>query len=74
MAESGYIHYGSEDIKIVNQDNKKIPADDIKPGQMINFTIEGPVLTIYPSVYTDVTKIEVTGKINNSLCEEGLKK
>ena len=48
--------------------------DSIKPGQMINFTIEGPVLTIYPSVYTDVTKIEVTGKINNSLCEEGFKK
>ncbi len=71
--EIGYIHYGSENIKVVDQDNKKIPADDIKPGQMINFTIEGPVLTIYPSVYTDVTKIEVTSHINNSLCEEGLK-
>lgn len=72
--EMGYIHYGSEDIKIVNQNNKKISADDIKPGQMINFTIEGAVLTIYPAVYTDVTKIEVTEQTNNALYEEGLKK
>lgn len=69
--QPGLIHASSsaKKLKIVNENNKRLTPEAIKPGDLIEVTFDGYIAESYPRQLYSVKKIEILGAAPHYLNE-----